>query len=285
MKLQKLNRLNPKQLKKVEDLIKTCKDFEPVTLTPSLSSELNFDPNLNCFFLLTDNGELISFLSLFLPEEGYGEAIAFTHPMARQRGFFKRLWEEALNELIDYIEDMELLFVTDGNSPDALAALEAMEGEYQYTEYFLGCETEKAGHSNAASRLTLEEITEPDKEINALLFRLHENIFFDGKTASTSFVNALWEDGARTFIAKQGETPVGLYHITLQGDTAYLYGFGILPDYQGQGLGKELLHEAFNHLPEGITKILLQVNSLNDVAYHLYTSAGFTTEKKLDYYF
>ena len=124
MKIQILNHLNEKQLKKVRTLLDACRDYEPVTLTPPLTAEGCFDSALPCFYLLYEDNELVSFLSLFLPDRYYGEAMGFTHPMARQRGYFKRLWNEALIKLEDYIEDMELLFVTDGNSGDALAALE-----------------------------------------------------------------------------------------------------------------------------------------------------------------
>ena len=76
--------------------------------TLQVISEMLSDPeDLDCSettmvrLALTDQGEVLSFLSLFLPDPSYGEAIAFTHPMARRRGFFKRLWDEELNELIE----------------------------------------------------------------------------------------------------------------------------------------------------------------------------------------
>ena len=195
MKTQILNCLNEKQQKKVQALLRTCRDYEPITLTPPLTSDSCFRPELPCFYLLYENNELISFLALFLPDQYYGEAMGFTHPMARQRGYFKHLWNEALIKLDDYIEEMELLFVTDGNSPDALAALEAMEGEYQYTEYIMekdmGGQTEGADHnirpSDGLSTLTIRQV-QPSEQAQRQCADIHEAIFFDGRSASEAFV-------------------------------------------------------------------------------------------------
>lgn len=312
MKVQILNRLNEKQLKKVRALLDACRDYEPITLTPPLTADSCFQPSLPCFYLLYENNELVSFLSLFLPDQYYGEAMGFTHPMARQRGYFKQLWNEALIKLDDYIEDMELLFVTDGNSADAQAALDAMEGEYQYSEYILekdmeaGTGTEENmpqdDQSDCHAALCLRRIQPSDQALKQCA-DIHEAIFCDGRSASEAFIKEMFETpDTATFLAYHAarparqpsggnmkeagfEHPVGIFHLTEWESGTYLAGFGILPEWQGQGLGTALLHAVPSCLKPGHTLLSLQVGSLNEAAFALYQKEGFREVSHREYYY
>ncbi len=289
MKIQILNHLNEKQLKKVRTLLDACRDYEPVTLTPPLTAEGCFDSALPCFYLLYEDNELVSFLSLFLPDRYYGEAMGFTHPMARQRGYFKRLWNEALIKLEDYIEDMELLFVTDGNSGDALAALETMEGEYQYSEYILEKEMapEPGTGTDGDNRttLSLRQIRPSDQTLKQCA-EIHETIFCDGRSASEGFVREMFDTPLTgTYLAYAQDRPVGIFHLTEWESGTYLSGFGILPRLQGQGLGTALLYAIPSCLKPGHTLLSLQVGSLNEAAFGLYKKEGFREVSHRDYYY
>lgn len=304
MKIQILNRLNEKQLKKVRTLLDACRDYEPITLTPPMTADSCFQPGLPCFYLLYENNELVSFLSLFLPDPYYGEAMGFTHPMARQRGYFKQLWNEALIKLDDYIEDMELLFVIDGNSADALAALDAMEGEYQYSEYILEKEMNilKTDTETDTAALCLQRV-HPSAQSLKQCADLHEAIFCDGRSASEAFIREMFETpDTATFLAYHAarpaeqpsgsntkeagfEHPIGIFHLTEWESGTYLAGFGILPELQGQGLGTTLLHAIPACLTPGHTTLSLQVGSLNEAAFGLYQKEGFRETSHRDYYY
>lgn len=292
MKIQILSHLNEKQLKKVQALLTACKDYEPVTLTPPLTAEGCFDPGLPCFYLLYENHELISFLSLFLPDQFYGEVMGFTHPMARQRGYFKQLWNEALIKLDNYIEDMELLFVTDGNSADALAALTAMEGEYQYSEYILekdmAADTDRTEETDAKGNQILLTIhpVQPSDQAAAQCIDLHEAIFFDGRSASEALIKKMFDDPMTgTWLACYQGQPAGIFHLTEREADTWLTGFGILPELQGQGLGRLLLRTIPSCLRPGHTRLSLQVGSLNEAAYGLYKKEGFREVSHREYYY
>lgn len=289
MKIQILNRLNEKQMKKVQTLLNACQDYEPVTLTPPLTAEGCFDSALPCFYLLYENNELVSFLSLFLPDQYYGEVMGFTHPMARQRGYFKQLWNEALLKLEDYIEDMELLFVTDGNSGDALAALEAMEGEYQYSEYILEKDMASDPGTDADSDiqtiLSLQQIQPSDQTLKQCI-DIHETIFCDSHSASEAFIKEMFNTPlSSTYLAYEQNHPVGILHLTEWESGVYLSGFGILPELQGQGLGTVLLRAISSYLKPGHTLLSLQVGSLNEAAFGLYKKEGFREVSHRDYYY
>lgn len=299
MKIQVLTGLNEKQLRKVQALLKDCQDYEPVTITPPLAADSCFQPGFPCFYLLFENQDLISFLALFLPDQYYGEAMGFTHPMARRRGYFKQLWNEALDRLDGYIEDMELLFVTDGNSPDALAALKAMEGEYQYSEFMM--EKEMAPVSENTTKLQIKP-AEGHQAGGCVPFHLcpvqfsaqtlaqctdiHEAIFLDGRSASEAFIREIWEtSGSSTWLAYHNDRLAGIFHLTEWESGTYLSGFGILPELQGQGLGRALLHAIPACLRPGHTLLSLQVGSLNEAAFRLYQTEGFMETSCRHYYY
>ena len=287
MKIQTLNRLNEKQLKKVSALLYACRDYEPLTLTPPLENHC-FSPDIPIFYLLYENNELISFLSLFLPNRYEGEVMAFTHPMARQRGYFTRLWNEVLEQLDDYMEEMDLLFVTDGQSPDALAALEAMEGEYQYSEYIMEKGMDSSSPASAGdTELTLELVQPSDANL-LLCTDIHEEIFCDGQSASEAFIREIFDTPAsRTWLACEADSrrPVGIFHLTEWEEGTYLSGFGVLPDAQGRGLGTRLLQAIPACLNPGHTRLTLQVSSLNEEACRLYQNQGFSISLRRDYYY
>ena len=290
MKIKKTAHLTAGQKKQAEALMEQCRQYEPVTLTPSLSSDTNFDPYLPCFFLLKDQDMLLSFLALFLPDKNYGEAIGFTHPAARGRGYFTRLWEEALDVLDErgILEDMELLLVTDGKSPDAKKALKAMEGEYQYSEYFL----EKSLSNNLSfdkpkeDFLFLQGPLSFSPENLSLLSSLHEQIFCNGKQEAETFIQqVLCDSSSSTYVLYKKSIPMGLFHLTIQKEECYLSGFGIHPDYQEQGYGTILLHMAEKEASALSHTLFLQVGDYNEAAFSLYTKHGFKERRHLEYYY
>lgn len=297
MKEKKTAVLNTKQQKQIQQLIAQCERYEPISLRPALTAAENFDPTLPCFFLLSDGDMLLSFLALFLPREDYGEAIAFTHPAARGRGYFSRLWDMALTVLDDagVLEDMELLLVTDRKSPDAQKTLEALDGEYQYGEYFLekklissaeNAAPQAAPTSEATSGLTLSAPVSDDEEMRALLTDLHELIFCEGQKASTAFIAAmLTDENSDTFCLTQDGTPIGLFHLTQTGDKCYLSGFGIHPDRQGKGFGKTMLALAETQAAKLSPALFLQVGDYNEAAFGLYTKNGYEETYHLEYYY
>jgi len=68
---------------------------------------------------------------------------------------------------------------------------------------------------------------------------------------------------------------IGTSWITYDGRRLYLHHFGILPDYQGRGLSKELLKESLAFVKTEGVQVKLEVHRDNKVALNLYKKAGF----------
>lgn len=284
MVIKKVNKLNKKQIKNVMELISQCRAEEPTTITPTLTNEGNFDPDLPCMFLCEENGYLISFVSIFMPTPYYGEVVGFTFPAARQRGYFMKTWLEALNTLGPHIEDMEIMFLTDGKSPSALKTLEALKMHCEYSEYVMEKDIE---YNDKNLTLTVKSLDPNDPGDANAIFMLHTNIFADGKSETLTFLESTKQQFTQNFLAvrKSDDKPVGLFHIALDGDRVFLFGLGVLPHYQGRGYGKQIVQLAMNQCGDTFKSMGVQVSSLNEEAMGLYRSCGFREVSRLDYYY
>ena len=283
MVIKKVNKLNRRQIKDVMELINQCRAEEPTMITPTMTNEGNFDPDLPCMFLCEENGYLISFVSIFMPSPYYGEVVGFTFPAARRRGYFMKTWLEALKVLGPHIEDMEIMFLTDGKSPSALATFKALEMHYEYSEYVLARDIKC---STKGLNLTAKQLDPNDPGDANAIYMMHTNIFPDGRSETLTFLESTKMEATQNFLAVRNDgKPVGLFHMTLDGDRVFLFGVGVLPHFQGRGYGKQIIQLAMNLCEDNFSTMGVQVSSLNEEAMGLYKSCGFNEVSRLDYYF
>ena len=95
----------------------------------------------------------------------------------------------------------------------------------------------------------------------------------------------LASENERTLLVEAAGTPVGTIRLTRRGDAAGVYGFAVDPDWQGRGIGRDVLRRVCHQLRgEGARRIGLEVAVDNESALGLYTSVGFTIVTTEDYY-
>ncbi|WP_415639930.1 GNAT family N-acetyltransferase [Paenibacillus lupini] len=63
-----------------------------------------------------------------------------------------------------------------------------------------------------------------------------------------------------------------------------MYGFAILPEYQGKGIGRKVLRRVINEQSSAGYSLHLDVETKNDHALGLYESVGFKAVHAQDYY-
>ena len=165
-----------------------------------------------------------------------------------------------------------------------------MDGEYQYTEYILEKKTARdsgpIAEDSGLPAMSLQKADVSSQEDFSRVCSLHEEIFYDGQTGTLKFTQeAFRSPDTSTYYIQNKDRCIGLCHLTLSQGSAYLYGFGILPALQNQGYGRAALRLLYASLPEGTDRLWLQVSSLNEPAFSLYTSEGFQVRSKLDYYY
>jgi ribosomal-protein-alanine N-acetyltransferase len=85
-------------------------------------------------------------------------------------------------------------------------------------------------------------------------------------------------------IDQESKHLVGSSWMTFDGRRIFMHHFGILPEYQNQGLGTMLLKESLQFIKSTGKQVKLEVHKGNQVARHLYESAGFFAFTDYDIY-
>jgi ribosomal protein S18 acetylase RimI-like enzyme len=89
-----------------------------------------------------------------------------------------------------------------------------------------------------------------------------------------------------THVIEDGSEPVGVMRVDRNSPTeAAIYGFAVLPDRQGHGIGRRALVQVTTELRrEGVDAVSLEVSVENDYALGLYERCGFEALGTEDYY-
>ncbi len=299
MKRLILSRLNPAQRKRISALCGDCRQAEPIQLTlplPEAGEELTDER----FFLLYEQGCLVSLLHLFYPDGQVGELIGFTHPEFRRKNYFTKL----LSLAVDYAEQLglkQLYLISDGNSSDAREALKALELEEEYAEYMLekpltsssrgadssygprqpsfASEPRPLSPASDARRLSVSEAVSPIPELFSDIFSV------DREQCDAYLADIGSDDHISTYVLKLDKLLIGQAQLTVIGDMAYLSGFGILPAYRSRGYGAFFLRKLERILDgQSLSRLTLQVSSQNKTALSLYRKDGFRELETLRYY-
>jgi Acetyltransferases len=257
-----------------------CQQEEGLKRNAFLSNEINFNREIDCFYLLYDEEKLISFLSLFIPMQSEAEVSAYTLPEFRRKGYFHTLFEKTVQELKNH-GIAKVLFVCEPAGRAASEVLKAYGAKLSCSEYRMAYEPgdyRKSGGSlrlEPAARSGLEEMA-------ALDFRL-----FDGSyDESLSLLAKSLESGdVKSYCAFLDDRMMGLCSANFQDGGVTVYGIGISPEFQGKGYGREMLNLLLEQiLRENPGEISLEVSSTNATAYRLYLTNGFRVKTQFDYY-
>ncbi|MFC2112627.1 GNAT family N-acetyltransferase [Bacteroidota bacterium] len=77
---------------------------------------------------------------------------------------------------------------------------------------------------------------------------------------------------------------IGSSWMTWDGRRIYLHHFGILPEFQGMGLGTELAEKSLEWIRQKGQQVKLEVHKENHAAKHLYEKLGFFAFRDYDIY-
>lgn len=134
-----------------------------------------------------------------------------------------------------------------------------------------------------ASKLQIRKAEVKDIPI---LCALDEACFASQPVDMVSRFQLLLNDSNYTLIlAMRDEEPIGKAHIHWQEHSTALSDIAILPQYQGQGFGGEMLAYCINHaLMQGKHHLNLDVETSNQNALNLYRRCDFKTSNVCDYW-
>lgn len=277
--------ISEKEYKEISKLEKICFSQDKTNLKLELDYRMNVRRNPEIG--LKEINELLYYVQDTLVAyigissfggSNVGEVNGMTHPNFRRKGLFKRLFELTMEECKKR-KFNKVLLLSDGNSRSGIEFINSVSGEYDFSEYRMKVINKTTIDSINPVRLRKAE--KPDgKEIarqNAIFFDHSEEYEWSPEEDDDLSKN--------TYMIELNEAVIGKISISYDDDSAFISGFGILPDFRGKGYGKASLKEALRLIDEkGIHNIELDVESKNSNALNLYKACGFKEQSVMSYY-
>ena len=102
MNIINTSELSSNQFYDAKTLIELCRLTDNTKGICFLENNVNAIENFPAFFLMYQGNTLVSFLSVFVPNEEECEIYANTLPRYRQEGYFRKLYEMAQEQIKNY---------------------------------------------------------------------------------------------------------------------------------------------------------------------------------------
>lgn len=279
MIIESFTSLTPEKEEEIRRLYELCNHKDGLTGNVYLSDELNFDRQIPAFYLGYEGECLAAFLMLFMPERGTAEVTAFTHPDYRKRGYFTALYQRAVHNCKNF-DIFQMLLVADERSETGQAVLERMKNvKYVFSEYKM--ELKQKTEFLKSEDMRFERLSEENKNIYRMLTPLALEI----DEECEGFLQAAMNNPLRKgYIAYWKEEAVGVFHINCEDGESCIYGVGISPEYRGIGLGNRMIQYAAFRAEKFGQPVVLEVDSENQRAFHLYCKNGFEIVHQMNYW-
>lgn len=233
---------------------------------------------------LDPQGSLVGYLGLNSFEPGSAEVVAMVHPDHRRRGIFTELFRTAGREAKAQ-GISKLILICPQDSASGQACVKSLGLTRSFSEYVMKWSEEDFFEKTEERRIALRLCGPSERE---LILTLDMRGFGMSREDAEPFLEKVLENYPedRIFAAfREDGQPVGKICIQLKEGAAHLFGFSVLPEWRGQGLGRSILRESISLARgEGCQKIGLEVECENRNALGLYHSCGFRETAVQDYY-
>jgi ribosomal protein S18 acetylase RimI-like enzyme len=120
-------------------------------------------------------------------------------------------------------------------------------------------------------KISIEIVTKIDDYLREVMLTIDEEAFGPGSLNEWSLPPFLHY--GRVYLARYDGEPVGIAELMRDWrdpELAYLYGYAVMQDYQGYGIGSTMLKFIFEGLPRaGFKRLQLTVHPENQIAIHI----------------
>jgi ribosomal protein S18 acetylase RimI-like enzyme len=276
----RIEKLTADQRADVERLAELCNRLEGLDLTLNLEPADPGSGRANQFLYYAD-GTLAGFASLEGTQDP--ELCVMVHPAHRRKGIGRALLEAAKDECRRN-DVPAMILVCDEAAPSCSAFAAAVEARYFSSEYRMkldpaSIDRSRSRHDGLYLRLAGPEDTE-------LLVNLLAAAFGDPVPAVRRGVErGLSQANQRYYIAELRGEPLGTLRVSQHDPSVYITAFGVLPEHQGRGYGRQMLLDTIDMLlGESREDIRIEVETENRNALSLYHSCGFKETTTYGYY-
>ncbi|MBX4259432.1 GNAT family N-acetyltransferase [Clostridium estertheticum] len=221
---------------------------------------------------------LVAYLGISSFGGNNGEINGMTHPDFRRKGLFTKLFELAIEEC-QKRDFNKILLLSDGKSKSGAFFIKSVCGKYDFSEYRM--KLLNKGILENTNSINLRKAEKTDKREIAR----QNSVFFYGLEEGESFPEEEEIINIITYMIELNKVIIGKIRIEYSDNSAFVCGFGILPNFRGKGYGKQALKEVLRIInEENINDVELDVESKNNTALNLYKVCGFEEMSVMNYY-
>jgi ribosomal protein S18 acetylase RimI-like enzyme len=270
--------LDSRQSSDLEGLTALCLDRDGFAFL-NMEKTLNAHRDMPSFFLAYEGQSLLGALSIFAPQSDEAEIAVLVRPEARRQGLFSALLVEAEAVLrrFAYVDE---LFSIDGRSLPGKAAVAELGARHEFTEYAMRYE----GGPRLKSTTDLQIALLGPERLDELV-ELRHDCFESSREDAVAFERATFASPLRKqYGAFLEGRLIGACSLGYEKDSVSINGLVVAKATQGRGFGQIFLSEILGILEGQGLEILLDVESLNANAFHIYKKLGFGVTSAIEYY-
>ena len=268
--------LTADELRAVERLAAVCNGAEGLDLKLNLATSPDEHENM---FLGYRGDELTGFCSL----DGNRslELCGMVHPEQRRHGIGRALLDAAVAEQRRRKVQI-LLLICEAASQSGRAFAATVGGTLVLAEYRMVLGTLQ---QRPPSDGRLQVRVAGPEDVVAVARALADASMHTEEEVQQYAARDLADSSQRVYLAQLGDEPVGALRASFERERVGIYGFGVRPEYQRRGFGRQALTTVCAALlAEGWTNIFLEVDTTNTRALALYRSCGFEETTTYGYY-
>jgi ribosomal protein S18 acetylase RimI-like enzyme len=279
--------LTAQELTMIKRLAEVCEQYEqlhmridPMMLKSRPGSAIND-------FLYYEDDLLVGYLAIDDRGSPQAELVGMVHPDYRQRGIFRALLDAAVAE--GRARNMQqFVLVNEQSSRSGRAFLHSSGAVLSESEHEMFL-------SRMPQRQSFDEsliVHKADLSEIDCIVKVQSASFGDSEeTTRQRVLQCIQHPDQTYFLAVFGEEavgchePVGSFRLDSSDTFIGIYAFGVRPDYQGRGYGRQILEDAIDIIRARSQKtIMLDVDVENSRALRLYRSCGFEIRTTYNYY-
>ncbi|MFC4355605.1 GNAT family N-acetyltransferase [Chryseomicrobium palamuruense] len=263
-------------LKAIEHLQKEVEDHDGLEIKLNWEMLRERESDRMDFFHY-EGDELVAFLGLY----GFGSTVEVTgmvKPSERWKGHFTKVFQDGM-ATVHELGFTKILLNAPASSEAAKQFLKKQGADYAFSEHQMKWRSREL---EEASGFLLRPAETKDNELRIQLDVEAFGLTREDSIATEGRITA--EPDTDLWMIEVEEVPVGKLRVKREDGQAWIYGFAILPEYQGKGIGRKVLQRIVKEQSAAGYSVHLEVEATNAHALRLYESVGFEVHHAQDYY-